>query len=298
MESELWPEHLYQARCRRVPVLLVNARMSDRSFNRAKGVTWAYRQILQSLAGLAASGQLDLERYLELGIPEKQATCTGNLKLDIDPGPELTDVAKKTLLEEIGFEENLPVILGSSTWPGEEAALLNAFQQLLDEGVDCRLLLVPRHAERRNDVRKILEEQQHPWHFRTDCPSPKNTVKIYVADTTGELRNFTQLATVAFIGKTLPPNEGSQTPIEAAAFGVPSLFGPATSNFRIICSQLDETGASIQITNAKALLPNLRKLLRNPGKLQKMSNAARSWHQTNLGATQRTLDFLSTHLPA
>lgn len=296
MESELWPEHLWQAQRRKVPVLLVNARMSDHSFKRAKSLKWAYRPILQSLDGLAASGPQDLLRYIELGFPEKQSSCTGNLKLDFDLGPELTSVEKKNWRQEIGFPENSPILLGSSTWPGEEAALLTAFRRLLDEGMDCYLLLVPRHVERRNEIRKLLESQDLPWHFRTDINPPPNPVKIYVADTTGELRNFTQLATVAFIGKTLPPNEGSQSPIEAAALGVPSIFGPSTSNFRIISQQLESANASNRIKDATSLFPELFSLLNNSEQLQQMSNAARSWHLTNIGATQRTLNLLSKHL--
>ena len=297
MESELWPEHLWQARRRNVPVLLVNARMSDRSYRRAGLASWAYGPLLQCLAGLAASGQQDLERFLQLGMPKANTRLTGNLKVDVEFGPLLDEASKKALLETIGFPPGVPVLLGSSTWPGEEAALVQATRRLLESGVQCRLLLVPRHAERRNEIRKLLEAQELPWHLRSDGQTPATPTPIYVADTTGELRQFTQLASVAFIGKTLPPNEGSQTPIEAAALGVPTLFGPDTSNFRIICKELEQAGASIRIPDADALLPTLQALLKDPARLQNMSNAATRWHQANLGATRRTLDFIDEFTP-
>ncbi len=300
MESEVWPEHIHQARKRNVPVLLVNARMSDHSFRSASKFAWAYGRLLQGLAGISASGQQDLKRYVELGFPMEKTTCSGNLKLDFDLGPEFSKNDKQSLLQQIGFYEpggEVPmIILGSSTWPEEESFLLDAFQSLIEEGIDCRLLLAPRHMERREEIRRLLARQHLPWHFRTDDRTKADSNKIYVADTTGELRQFTQLATVTFIGKTLPPNKGSQTPIEAAAFGVPSIFGPETTNFRDICQQLVEAGASVRIKNVDGLLPTLREILRNPQQREQMTLAAKKWHQANLGATRNTLDFLEPFL--
>jgi len=296
MESELWPEHLWQARQRKVPVLLVNARMSDHSFKRAKRVKWAYRSILQSLEGIAASSPQDLLRYTELGFTKKKAICSGNLKLDFELGQELTSEETKKWRQDMGFPQESAIILGSSTWPGEEDTLLEAFMKLLEKGLDCRLVLVPRHVERRHEIRQLLENQNLPWHFRTDIAPPPGPVKIYVADTTGELRNFTQLATVAFIGKTLPPNEGSQSPIEAAAFGIPSIYGPSTSNFRIISQQLESANASYRIKGHEDLFSCLFDLLNNGEQLRQMSEAARSWHMDNAGATKQTLNLFSKYL--
>ena len=105
MESELWPEHLWQAHQRKVPIILVNARMSDRSFKRAKLVKFAYAPLLQSLAGLMASGQQDLDRYLDLGIDPEKAQLTGNLKIDVELSPVIDGERKAKLMDEIGFEE-------------------------------------------------------------------------------------------------------------------------------------------------------------------------------------------------
>lgn len=295
MESELWPEHLNQARRRNIPVLLVNARMSDRSFKRAQSVNWAYRRLLNQLRGLAASSQHDLDRYQRLGMPKEKSILAGNLKVDVEIGPVMEQASRIQLLDEIRFPRDVPILLGSSTWPGEEDALVEAARRLQESGTPCRLLLVPRHAERRNELRKMLESQRLTWHLRSETLSPAEPTSIYVADTTGELRQFTQLATIAFIGKTLPPNSGSQTPIEAAALGVPTVFGPNTGNFRIICRQLEQHSASIRIPDAQSLLPALQELLSNPAKLHTMADAATSWHQANLGATQKTLAFILKH---
>ena len=297
MESELWPEHLWQAHQRKVPIILVNARMSDRSFKRAKLVKFAYAPLLQSLAGLMASGQQDLDRYLDLGIDPEKAQLTGNLKIDVELSPVIDAERKAKLMDEIGFSKNIPVILGSSTWAGEELALTEVTQQLILAGIQCHLLLVPRHAERRGEIRKQLEGQSLSWHFRSDSLSPPITTTIYVADTTGELVKFTQISSVAFIGKTLSPNKGSQTPIEAAALGIPTIFGPATNNFRIICEELEEAEASVRVQDIDTLFEVLKALLDDTDRLNNMSRAATNWHKANLGASERTLEFIKNLTP-
>ena len=308
MESELWPEHIWRARCRKVPMVLINARMSDRTFGTVKHIPWIMRPLVSSLSAIGASSEVYNASYQFLAgnkIPAQKTedffTLTGNLKLDVNLQPILTYEERSRLMMEIGFiaNEDDPhpeVILGSSTWPGEEETLLGAYERYKSISKTCRLLLIPRHAERREEIRNTLKDSTLNWHLRSDSKSPSGMVDVYVADTTGELRMFTQLATVAFIGKTLQPNEGGQTPIEAAAYGVPTVFGPNFSNFSTICNQLLRGGASISIPHHKAMPLVIPDLLKHPDRLERMSECSINWHQANLGASKRTVEIIKRFL--
>ena len=293
LEGELWPEHMHQARVRDVPILLVNARLSDRSYKRyrkAPGAAWLLRQP----AAILASTRQDLERFVEIGTQPENVTLTGNLKFDVRIGPELTPGEVRELRREMGFynDQTSPdplVILGSSTWPGEEEALLETLTAALDLGIDCRLLLVPRHAERRSEIETLLQSRSHPCHFRSRNPQAPNSTLVYVGDTTGELKILTQAADLAFIGKSLPPHCEGQTPIEAAALGKPLLFGPGMSNFKDISRSLLKVGAARQTPDAKSLKENMLELLQDAETRKNMAEASRSWHKSNQGAVTKTL---------
>ena len=199
MESELWPEHLHRAKEKNVPALLINARMSDKSFRRYSRFPNIARRILGKLSLIAASGELDLGRFIRLGADPRKTFCAGNLKFDSKPAETLSETQKQALREELGFANDSLVLLGSSTWPGEEEMLLKAAAKLRKEGIDCRLLLVPRHAERRAHIEELIKDIPHCVRSKSRR-APAGTL-AYLADTTGELRTLTQIADIAFIGK-------------------------------------------------------------------------------------------------
>lgn len=306
MEAELWPEHLQQAHARRVPVVLVNARMSDRSYSRYQNLRGVARFLLGELRLILCASKPDLERFLALGADPACTRLTGSLKFDAASSAKiLTGTEIAALREELGFTplakletQNLQpvtplVLLGSSTWEGEEALLLEVQQTAIAAGLDVRLLLVPRHAERRNEIIALLEKQPLPWHVRSRSPRVLNPVKIYLADTTGELTRLTQLADVAFIGKSMSPHQGGQTPIEAAALGLPIVYGPGMSNFKDACRGLEEAGAAWHVSDAIAAHVALLGLLQDPQRRIRMGAAGRAWHLANQGATARTIDALA-----
>ncbi|MBC2594439.1 3-deoxy-D-manno-octulosonic acid transferase [Ruficoccus amylovorans] len=296
MEAELWPEHLYQAHLRGVPVLLINGRMSDRSFQRYKKFPAVSRRLMGRLAGLLAATPNDGQRFLALGTDPATTAVTGSMKLDVEVKPVLSPEEIAALHHEMGFtapEASQPiplVLLGSSTWPGEEALLLDILNDALAAGIDTRLLIIPRHAERRGEIIELLNKQPLPWHLRTRSKQAPGPVKIYVADTTGEMLRLSQAGTLAFIGKSVPPNDGGQTPVEAAALGLPLVYGPGMSNFRHICRQLEEAGAALRQPDAPAVKATLLELMRDPARREKMSAAGRAWHAANQGATARIVE--------
>ena len=296
MEGERWPEHIHQALKRSIPIALINARISDRSFSRYFLFPFLGNLLLKPLDLILAATEQDHERLVTLGANVENLILTGNLKLDVEIEPQLNREQIDDLIAEMGFvadknkpEHEMVIFLGSSTWSNEEEAILQAFNDALDAGIDCRLLIVPRHAERHREIKSLLESQSLPFHFRSISKQTPEPVMIYVADTTGELKLLTQTADLVFIGKSLPPCDGGQTPIEAAALGKPLIFGPRTSNFRQICEILIETEAAQRINDVNELRKVTVELLQSKDRRVTMSTAARQWHQSNRGATQRTL---------
>ena len=293
-EGERWPEHLHQARLRNVPVICVNARLSDRSFRRMRKLRWAVAPVLTPLTRLLAASAHDAGRFQLLGVPPERITITGNIKLDVSI-PRLDEAARVQLRREIGLPAGGLVLMGSSTWPGEEAALIEALRQARDRGVECALLLVPRHAERRREIEELLQPSGYRWHFRSHGHA-LNTVDISVADTTGEMRKFLQLADVVFVGKSLPPHTEGQTPVESAVLGRPLLCGPGMGNFRLIAEELVQSGAARRVADAAELTAQAVALLENPAERTALSTAALAWHQANTGAVARTLAAIRAEL--
>jgi 3-deoxy-D-manno-octulosonic-acid transferase len=157
------------------------------------------------------------------------------------------------------------------------------------------LLLVPRHAERRGGIEPLLQESGFSFHFRSRGDAP-GLVDVCVADTTGELRQLTQLADLVFVGKSLLPHTEGQTPVEAAALEKPILFGPGMGNFRQIARYLTEAGAARVVRDAGELAAESVALLQDAPRRAAMAAAARAWHEANQGAVARTLEVLREEL--
>jgi 3-deoxy-D-manno-octulosonic-acid transferase len=294
-EGERWPEHMRQASRRGVPLLCVNGRISDRSFRRMRRVPAAARFVLGGITRLLASSEQDAGRFRELGYPADRIEVTGNIKVDVEI-PRLDGPRRDALRRELGLPEGSLVLLGSSTWPGEEEALLGALRAARARGIGCSLLLVPRHAERRSEVERLLRESGLGFHLRSRGPAP-GLVDVAVGDTTGELRAMTQLADLVFVGKSLPPHTEGQTPVEAAVLGRPILFGPGMGNFRLIQQELLARGAARTVADGPDLAAQAAALLGDPVPRAALSAATAAWSAENGGAVGRTLAAIRRQLP-
>lgn len=299
MEGELWPEHLHRSRRKNIPAFLINARLSDRSFRRYQKLQTLARPLLATLQAIGASSSEDAQRFHALGVPKEKITVTGNLKFDVGGGEIPSTAHQEALLEKLGLADPIEgekplVLLGSSTWPGEEKLLLDVLREARQQSLPLRLLIVPRHAERRQEISALLSASPWKWFLRSQHPFAPFTADICLADTTGELRDLTAVANLAFVGKSLPPHEGGQTPVECAALGVPVVYGPHMSNFRAICQGLENASAAIRVTSSEQAKETLLHLLADPQSRLVQGNNALAWHTHNRGATQRTLALLST----
>ena len=301
MEGEVWPEHCFQAQRRSCPIFLANARLSDRSFKRYQRC-WKFIlpvvKAWNSIHLILASSEVDKERFLKLGLSADKIIVCGNLKADAEVDAPLNEHEQLELQESLGFMTppggTRPcILLGASTWPGEESALLDLCLAARQKGLDCRLLLVPRHAERRSELEQWLKTtaQEAYWFRSWEGPCPQGTV-VYVADTTGELRRLTQLGDLIFIGKSLPPHQGGQTPIEAAVLGKALLFGPNMSNFRAISDSLLSNQGAVRVKNTEELKEKGLALLLDPNRRSALGLAARRWHTSQQGSGTRMIEAI------
>ena len=292
VEGELWPEHLAQARARGVPAFLINGRISDKSFSRHRRFRKLSAYVLGHFQKIGAGSEEDVSRFRELGF---EATLTGNIKFDVASDAPISADERTKLRIDLGFgsDPRTVVLLGSSTWKGEETLLIRTVRELRAAGTDVRLLLVPRHSERRTEVAAEASASGLAWHQRSTggAVAPADTI-IHLADTTGELRRLTRAADLAFCGKSLAPHEGGQTPVECAAAGVAILYGPHMSNFRDICRGLERSKAALKAKDSHELAVLLRRLITEPEIRREMGRKGSAWHQGNRGATARTLALL------
>lgn len=295
VEGELWPEHLAQARARGVPALLINGRISDKSFARHQRFPGISAYLLNHFQSIGAGSEEDYRRFRTLGA---SPILTGNLKFDVASDAPMSADERAQLRRELGFGENPQtlVILGSSTWKGEETQLIRIVRELRAGKFDVRLLLVPRHSERRAEVAAEASASGLAWHQRSTggALAPADTI-IHLADTTGELRRLTRAADIAFCGKSIPPHEGGQTPIECAAAGVAMVYGPRMTNFRDICRGLEQTQAAFRVENVTQLEVRIAQLCSDGRRRTEVGQNGAAWHQGNRGATERTLALLLAH---
>lgn len=293
-EGERWPEHIHQAKAHGVPVLCINARLSDRSYRRMRRVRRATPALMGGVTRVLACSAHDAERFLDLGLAPERVQVTGNIKLDVAI-PLLNAEEKARVRRELGLPAQGLVLMGSSTWPGEEEALLAAFDHARSAGLECALLIVPRHAERRLQIEPVLRGSGLKYHFRSRGVAP-GEVDVAVGDTTGEMRRYLQVADLVFVGKSLAPHTEGQTPVESAVLGRPLLFGPGMRNFKVIAEELVAEGAARPVADAAALAGAVVELLRDAPQRDALAAAAQKWHRANAGAVQRTLAIIGEEL--
>lgn len=289
-EGERWPEHMHQAARRGVPVVAINARLSDRSLRRMGYLGPLARLLIRDLTRVLAASTSDAERFLKFGVPPNRLEVCGNVKLDVTL-PELTAAEAEQLRNELGLG-NARLLLGASTWPGEEAALLSAWRNIPAEA-GWKLLLVPRHAERRSEIESLLKTAGVKSWLRSRGAAPKGEqVDVALSDTTGELARLLALGDIVFIGKTLPPHTDGQTPVEAAVRGKTIILGPGTANFRAIASELDAAGAALRVRDTASLVAGVRTLAGDAAEREKIAAAGLRWHAQNRGAAERTREAI------
>ena len=288
METELWPNLVAQCRSAGVPLLLANARLSDRSAARYTQFAALTRLTLGALTYVGAQSAGDAERLRTLGATT--LTVTGNLKFDIDPPADQLTLAD-AFRTRFGHR---PVWLAASTREGEETLILDAWRKV-DGGSTALLVIVPRHPQRFDTVVRLAVERGFSVQRRSDEKPVATETTVLIGDSMGEMFAWYAAADVAFIGGSLL-EYGSQNLIEACAVGVPVLIGPSTYNFSEAAREAKRAGAALGVRDADELIEQVQKLLVDASQRQNMGATGRAFAQQHRGATQRTLALIETTL--
>jgi 3-deoxy-D-manno-octulosonic-acid transferase len=299
IDSDLWPSFLALAEHKRVPVFLANARLSLRSETRYSRLPWLAMPLFwKRLTAIFAQDPKDAERWKRLGLPQRKITVTGSIKYD-----RAGIVAERNLrfvqwLEKHGIDSNRPILFGGSLHSGEEELLAQAFLQLRQKHPELFLILVPRHAERAPEIEDLLRSQSLVFARRSNpLFSPDTTVLL--VDSTGELRDWYETATVVVIGKSFR-GIGGQNPVEPLLAHKPVVCGPHMENFRFLVEELVAENGIKQLASEQELIPALDQLLADTPAASRMVKRAETVLAQHDGANARTaqrmLDWKETNL--
>jgi 3-deoxy-D-manno-octulosonic-acid transferase len=292
METEIWPNLLHAARCERVPMLLANARLSEKSAARGERFAALLKPAAEGLDLIAAQSAADRDRIGRW--TDRPIEVVGNLKFDLSVNEALVETGRALRASW----RDRTVWLFASTRDGEEALLLDAWRHRRgDFGCAPALLIVPRHPQRFDEVARLIEERGFACLRRSRGPWPADVPAgaVLLGDTMGEMALYYAAADVALIGGSLR-NFGAQNLIEACAIGTPVVLGPSTFNFAQAAADAMAAGAALQVRDADEALAAMDELCRDRDRLASMSAAARRFASTHRGATARVAAMVHTLL--
>jgi 3-deoxy-D-manno-octulosonic-acid transferase len=289
LETEIWPNFYARAEQLGIPLMLVNARISDGTFKRYQRFQRLSAAALATVDRIGAQSVKDQQRLLTLGAPPAVTHMTGNLKYDLRLDEALP--AQGLALRQ-SWGADRPVWLAASTREGEEALILTAFKAVKKECPEALLVLVPRHPERFDEVAGLVQSSQLSLARHSQARSDLTDVSCYLVDVMGELLRFYAACDLAFVGGSLA-NTGGHNALEAAAQGRPVLVGPHTFNFAQITEALVQSGGALRVLDADSLQRAVLQLLADPGRRQVMGRAGRDLVAAGQGALERTLDMVA-----
>ena len=286
-ETEIWP-NLYTALHRQgVPVIMINGRISDRSYKGYRRIRFLTKQVLACVNIFCMQSLMDAERIERLGAPRERIRVVGNLKFESNPAH--SGISKTGL----GFQESDELLIAGSTHPGEEEILIDALSALRGQFSHLRLVIAPRHIERSEAITALIEQKGYrPVCFSQIKQAQPDARTVIVVDSIGQLRDLYSLATVVFIGKSLTVG-GGQNMIEPASLGKPTVIGPLTQNFKDAVDIFLKTDAIIQVHDSEELTQEIRRLLAEPQYAEMIGQAAKQTVIQYQGASAKTLKAIT-----
>lgn len=299
VELELWPNFIAAAARRQIPVVLINGRVSDRSYRSYRRIRPLLRRILPRLRRIAVQNQTYANRLIDMGAEPHQITVTGSIKFD---GVQTNRVNQRTIEigQSFGLQQGETLLIAGSTQAPEEGLALAAYRELRNQFPQLRLMLVPRHKERFEEVATLVEDQGLPILRRSHLKSGDGEAgaagaaaipPVLLLDTLGELSAAWGLANIAFVGGSLS-RRGGQNMIEPAGYGAAVLFGPHTHNFKDVVALLLDAGAARVIPDPADFTNSIQELLANPQLAAEMGRTAQSLVTAQSGATRQTVELI------
>lgn len=294
VETELWPNLLWTLRDRRVPSILVNGRLSSRSFRRQDiaGIRSLYRSVLRSITLCLMQSDRDRQRIVALGADPEAVHTTGNIKFD-QPLPVME--GETSLRRSFGLHEGERLILAGSTHPGEEELLVSAYRRVVTEHPSAVLMLAPRHIERVDQVEAMIRDAGFAVQRKSRIGERVAGPRVIILDTRGELARAYRESVVAFVGGTLVP-VGGHNLLEPAVWGRPVLFGPYTDHCAEMAALLDEAGGGRKVMGVEDLVRCCTEWLSDQNACDTVGQAARRVVLDNQGALNRSLELIESCL--
>ncbi len=297
VECELWPNLIRCCAEKACPLALVNGRISHKSFAGYRWLRVFTRRLLPEFNVLCMQSESDRQRVVHLGARPDRTHAVGSAKYELDPRDPEQEAAAARVLQAAGITNDHVLVLGGSTWPGEEEILARWYQAQRDQFPALRLALAPRHAERANEVLALLARLGLRVARRSTIEqTPEPDADVVLIDTTGELRHFYAHAAIVFVGKSLTAH-GGQNMIEPAALGKAVVVGPHMENFAASMEDFKVHDAIVQVTSPAELEAALTDLLAQPGKREALATRAGQHVARKSGAMETTLRALQSVLP-
>lgn len=294
IETELWPNLIYQAYKRKIPFVIANARLSKRSAKRYALLKDSIKDLLNKFDLIMAQDSISAEHYLSLGVDKEKLDNTGNIKFDVAVDQSLKEqiIQAKQILNS----SNRPVWIAGSTHEGEEKIILEAHRELLEKYPDLLLILVPRHPERFAEVYELIVNMNFRVLRKSDEPKVDDKTEVLLGDTMGEMLILYGVSDIAFIGGSLFAY-GGHNPLEAIVFDLPIISGMHTFNFSQMYEKLKQSNALLEITNEPTTLAfAVSRLLEDKNLYKEMSSQGAKFLNANRGALARHLELLEPFL--
>ena len=292
METEIWPNLIHLLNKKNIPVALINARLSEKSFNKYQSYfPKLVSESLSKLSIICPQNTYSADRFIKLGAKKVDLLISGSLKFDNNDIMD-TDLIK-SLTEMVGDKH---VAVFASTRDGEEKLIIDSYLKL-KERIDSLLVIIPRHPERFEEAVKIAKNSGLKVERRSQIKRCAEDTDILIGDSMGEMMAYYSISDIAFVGGSLT-NNGSQNMLEAASLSKPIIFGPSTYNFEEISKQLLDNDASIQVANADELMQTISELSADKKRSDMLSANARKTFESNQGATNKTLRAIKPYLKA
>ncbi len=299
VEAEIWPNFIWWLRDKKIPLFLVNARLSAKSHRGYKRFGFLFRPLFAAFTGVGAQNEADAVKLREIGCRPEAVQVPGNLKFDTANLHVTKPLDVPALLAQLGVPANALLLVAGSTHDGEEEILVEQFLRLRVKFPNLFLILAPRHFERAKNLGKQLAKSGVKLFYRTDITSTTRlapgSIECLLVNTTGELMNFYQAASVVFVGKSLTAN-GGQNPIEPAALGKATVFGPNMQNFEDVARIFLAQRAVIQVPDAAELEKVFAELLGSEARRRELGERAATVVRENMGAVDRTVEMIVRHL--
>ena len=291
-ETEIWPEFLFQCMQRRVPVFIVNGRLTDRSVSKYRLIKPLMQEALRAFKGIFVQSEADQKRFFQIGATEEQVEVLSNMKFDALP--QLQPERLQALKAELNLKQHSRVLIAGSTHKGEEELACQLYVALLKRhpNVDLRLIIAPRHLERLNEVEDACKTKQLQYIKRSD--GTNNFDQVLILDTLGELNLFYGISQIALLGGTWT-NVGGHNPLEAALYGIPIFAGPHTHKITDLVSQLEEMRLMHQISELTVLLDKVSEII-GSSSTEEVSRQAQQLIKEQMGAVRRSVELIKHYL--